>query len=96
MTIRTVGCMGRDFTSVADAGRRHQRVRLSSSHLGAKWLDDVAELFLEGQHLFDIIRFNINIQPAAGTSYHFGGSYGTQTCFPLPAAERLNNPRIGS
>ena len=26
MTIRTVGCMGTDSTSVADAGRRHQRV----------------------------------------------------------------------
>ncbi len=54
------------------------------------------ELFLEGQHLFDIIRFNIILQPAAGSNYHFGGTYGTQTCFPLPAAERLNNPRIGS
>jgi hypothetical protein len=54
------------------------------------------ELFLESHHLFDIIRLNIAIQPAAGTPYHFGGNYGTQLCFPLPAAERLNNPKIGS
>lgn len=54
------------------------------------------ELFLEGHHLGDIIRFNINVLPAAGTNYHFGGTYGSQKCFPLPAAERLNNPRIGS
>ena len=54
------------------------------------------ELFLEGQHVGDIIRLNITLQPAVGTSYHFGGTYGTQLCFPLPSSERLNNPRIGS
>ncbi|MBA3343358.1 MAG: RagB/SusD family nutrient uptake outer membrane protein [Gemmatimonadaceae bacterium] len=54
------------------------------------------ELFLESQHLGDIIRFGITLQPAVGTPYHFGGgSYGTQLCFPLPQAERLNNPKIG-
>ncbi|HET9013781.1 MAG TPA: RagB/SusD family nutrient uptake outer membrane protein, partial [Gemmatimonadaceae bacterium] len=31
------------------------------------------ELFLEGQHLGDIIRYNIPVQPVAGTPYHFGG-----------------------
>jgi hypothetical protein len=55
------------------------------------------ELFLEGQQLGDIIRYGTVLQPAAGTPYHFaGGTYGTQICFPLPAAERLNNPLIGS
>lgn len=54
------------------------------------------DLFLEGQHLGDVIRFNIALQPAAGSNYHFGGTYGNQRCFPLPAAERLNNPLIGS
>ncbi len=54
------------------------------------------ELFLEGQHLGDIIRLGITIAPAAGAPYHFGGNYGTQLCFPLPSAERLNNPLIGS
>jgi len=54
------------------------------------------ELFLESHHLGDVIRFGIALQPAAGTPYHFGGVYGNQICLPLPAAERLNNPLIGS
>lgn len=53
------------------------------------------ELFAESHHLGDVIRFGIALQPAAGTPYHFGGTYGTQICLPLPSAERLNNPRIG-
>ena len=54
------------------------------------------ELFLESHHLGDIIRFAITLSPAAGTAHHFGGTYGNQLCFPMPAAERLNNPLIGS
>jgi starch-binding outer membrane protein, SusD/RagB family len=54
------------------------------------------ELFLESHHLGDVIRYSIPLQPAAGSPYHFGGTYGTQICLPLPAAERLNNPLIGS
>ena len=54
------------------------------------------ELFAESHHLGDILRFNIALQPAVGTAYHFGGTYGTQICLPLPLAERLNNPMIGS
>lgn len=54
------------------------------------------ELFLESHHLGDIIRYGIAVQPAAGAPHHFGGNYGTQLCFPLPAAERLNNPLIGN
>lgn len=54
------------------------------------------EFFLESQHLGDIIEYGITPTPAAGTAYHFGGgTYGTQICFPLPSAERLNNPKIG-
>ena len=53
------------------------------------------ELFAESHHLGDVIRFGITLTPAAGTSYHFGGTYGNQICLPLPAAERLNNPLIG-
>lgn len=54
------------------------------------------ELFLESHHLGDVLRFSITPTPAAGTAYHFGGGvYGSQICFPLPAAERLNNPLIG-
>lgn len=54
------------------------------------------ELFLESHHLGDLIRYNLPLNPAAGTAYHFGGTYSTQRCLPLPAAERLNNPLIGS
>ena len=54
------------------------------------------ELFAESHHLGDILRYNIAVQPAAGTPYHFGGTYASQICLPLPAAERLNNPLIGS
>ena len=54
------------------------------------------ELFLESHHLGDVIRYNIPLQPPAGSPYHFGGTYGNQICLPLPAAERLNNPLIGS
>ncbi|HLA14313.1 MAG TPA: RagB/SusD family nutrient uptake outer membrane protein, partial [Gemmatimonadaceae bacterium] len=35
------------------------------------------ELFLESHHLGDVIRYGIDLQPAAGTPYHFGGVYGT-------------------
>jgi hypothetical protein len=53
------------------------------------------ELFLESHHLEDIRRFGIALTPAAGTPYHFGGTYASQICLPLPSAERLNNPLIG-
>ena len=54
------------------------------------------ELFAESHHLGDVLRYGITLTPAAGTQYHFGGTYGNQVCLPLPAAERLNNPLIGS
>jgi starch-binding outer membrane protein, SusD/RagB family len=53
------------------------------------------ELFLESHHLGDNIRYNLPLEPAAGTPYLQGGVYGDQRCFPLPDAERLNNPNIG-
>jgi len=53
------------------------------------------ELFLEGHRLGDIHHFNLTIQPAAGAPYPASGVYGTQTCFPLPDVERINNPSIG-
>jgi len=53
------------------------------------------ELFLEGHRLGDARRYNIPLSPAAGTAYPGGGGlYGTQTCFPLPDVERVNNPNI--
>ena len=50
------------------------------------------ELFLESQHLGDLIRFNIAPTPAAGTRHPNGASYGSQLCLPLPDVERQNNP----
>lgn len=52
------------------------------------------ELYLEGQHLNDLRRFDIPNTPAAGTAYRQGGSYGSVRCFPLPAVEKNNNPNF--
>lgn len=54
------------------------------------------EFFVEGHRLGDIHlgRYGIPLSPAAGTAYQYGGTYGTQICFPLPDVERINNPNI--
>ena len=56
------------------------------------------ELFLEGQHLYDVKRLNLPLVPAAGipysTVYLKGGNYGSERCVPLPDVETLNNPNI--
>jgi hypothetical protein len=52
------------------------------------------ELFMEGHRLGDLRRYNLPFLPASGTPYQYGGVYGTQTCFPLPDVERINNPTI--
>ena len=52
------------------------------------------ELFLEGQHLGDIIRYGVALTPAAGAPYPGGGTYGSQRCLPLPDVERDNNPAL--
>ena len=52
------------------------------------------ELFLEGHRLGDLRRYGLAFTPASGTPYAGGGSYGTETCFPLPDVERVNNPSI--
>ncbi len=53
------------------------------------------ELFLEGHRLGDIRRYVLPLTPSAGTAYPGGGgAYGTQSCFPLPDVERVNNPNI--
>jgi len=54
------------------------------------------ELFLEGHRLGDLRRYGLPFLPAAGTPYFTNGQYGTQTCFPLPDVERINNPNIGN
>jgi len=52
------------------------------------------ELFLEGHRLGDLRRYGIPLTPATGTPYPAGGTYGAQSCFPLPDVERVNNPNI--
>jgi hypothetical protein len=55
------------------------------------------ELFLEGQRLYDIIRFSIPLRPTTGTAYRGaggGGLYEDTTCMPLPPSEYQNNPNI--
>jgi starch-binding outer membrane protein, SusD/RagB family len=61
------------------------------------------ELFLEGTHLGDIVRYGFALTPATGTNYPAGGQYGTQQCvggtqlgLPLPDIERQNNPNLRS
>jgi hypothetical protein len=53
------------------------------------------ELFLEGHHLGDLIRYNTPLDPAPGQPFGNGGLYGDMRCMPLPDVERLNNPNIG-
>ncbi len=53
------------------------------------------EMFVEGHHFYDIRRFNLPLNPVAGTAYPIkGGTYGDLRCFPLPDVERLNNPTL--
>lgn len=52
------------------------------------------ELFMEGHHLNDLIRFQAPFVPAVGAPYKHGGQYGDVRCMPLPDRERLNNPNI--
>lgn len=54
------------------------------------------ELFLEGQHFWDINRFNLPLDPPVGTPYPGkGGDYADLRCLPLPDIEKINNPNIG-
>ena len=53
-----------------------------------------AELFLEGHHLQDLKRLGIPLFPATGTDDGFGGAYGDEICFELPATEFQNNGTI--
>ena len=55
-----------------------------------------AEMYLEGHHLQDLKRLNIELFPPTGTDDGFGGAYGNQICFDLPATEFQNNGSIGS
>jgi len=51
-------------------------------------------LFVEGFRAFDIERFNLPLNPVAGTAYRSGGTYAHTVCLPLPDVERFANPNI--
>ncbi len=53
-----------------------------------------AEMYLEGHHLQDLKRLSIDLYPPTGTDDGFGGSYGDEICFELPATEFQNNPTL--
>ena len=55
------------------------------------------ELWFEGFRAYDIHRLNLPLVPAPGEPYQLGvkgGSYGDQTCIPIPIIETFNNPTI--
>jgi starch-binding outer membrane protein, SusD/RagB family len=51
-------------------------------------------LFLQGTRLYDMIRFQVPLSPAAGAKFPGGGTYGSQLCMPLPDVESFNNPNL--
>jgi hypothetical protein len=54
------------------------------------------EVFLEGHRLGDIRRYQLPLNPPVGAPYAAGGgTYGAQSCVPLPDVERINNPTLG-
>jgi hypothetical protein len=55
------------------------------------------ELWFEGHRAYDVHRLSLPFFPAAGDPYQAGvkgGTYGDQTCIPLPNVERFNNLSI--
>lgn len=53
------------------------------------------EFFLESHTLNDIVRYDeVELTPAPGETHPRGGTYGDQTCLPLPAEEVDNNPNL--
>jgi len=55
------------------------------------------ELWFEGFRAYDIRRLNLPLLPAPGAPYQEGvkgGSYGDQTCIPIPNVELFNNKTI--
>lgn len=56
----------------------------------ARWL------WLQGTHFYDVRRLSLPLYPAAGLPYSIStqkaGSYGTETCMPIPTVETNNNP----
>ena len=53
------------------------------------------ELWLQGNRFYDINRLKLPLDPAPGTAYRKGGTYGSTVCLPLPDVETQNNPNLG-
>ena len=55
-------------------------------------------LWLTGTHFGDVVRYNLTVTPAAGTSapwnQEYGPDTGAQLLLPLPEVETRNNPMI--
>jgi hypothetical protein len=49
------------------------------------------QFFLTGQRAADIRRFNLPLDPPAGSPYRWGGVHGSARCYPIPDAERNAN-----
>ncbi|MEP7067556.1 MAG: RagB/SusD family nutrient uptake outer membrane protein [Gemmatimonadota bacterium] len=78
------------------AGQPHYSGPLTAAAVKAQIIEERRrEFFLEGHRLGDLRRYNLPFLPATGAPYGPGGTYGSQTCFPLPDIERINNPNIG-
>ncbi len=54
------------------------------------------EFFADGHRSYDILRFNLPLDPPAGAVHPQGGFYGNQRCLPLPDIEKNNNPNFSA
>ena len=60
-------------------------------------LERQRELWFEGHRAYDVRRHSLPLFPAAGEPYQVGikgGTYGDQTCIPMPNIELFNNETI--
>jgi hypothetical protein len=60
-------------------------------------LERQRELWFEGHRAYDVRRLSLPLFPASGEPYQVGikgGSYGDQTCIPMPIIESFNNATI--
>lgn len=98
----TVGDLAGATTAINNARARTAGVPAYVLPVGATTATVIAqlveerrrELFVEGHRLGDMRRLSLPFLPTSGATYQYGGVYGSQTCFPLPDVERINNPTI--
>ncbi len=84
---------GQTAVNVVNALRaKHNLPQVTSVNQSTLIEERRRELWLEGQRLYDIRRFDLPLTPAVGAAFPKGGTYGPTTCLPLPDVERFNNP----